>query len=142
MAGRKGRRSGKQHIQAVQDTVCYSCEKNGHIIVGYANDAVNNVSVQANDFLNERQAKLVGTTQKSLSCALSLKAMEAGPVMLYCSMKDGNRGCISHAVEILGLLGRQGFRNRPRLSAMRTGCQKSVNTVLISLATATVLSVA
>ncbi|MGM9853067.1 MAG: helicase-related protein, partial [Muribaculaceae bacterium] len=54
--------------------------------------------------------KLVGTTQKSLSCALSLKAMEAGPVMLYCSMKDGNRGCISHAVEILGLLGRQGFR--------------------------------
>ncbi len=79
-------------------------EADGHIVVQYANDAIDDWSVKVNDFLNDRQAKQVGTTQRSLSCALSLKAMEAGPVMLYCSMKDGPRGCIKHAEEVLNLI--------------------------------------
>ena len=84
--------------------------KDGHITVGYANDAIDGWSVEVNDFLNDRQTKQVGTTQKSLSCALSLKAMEAGPVMLYCSMKDGPRGCIKHAEEVLNMLGKHAFK--------------------------------
>lgn len=84
--------------------------ENGHIVVRYANDAIDGWSVEVNDFLNDRQAKQVGTTQKSLSCALSLKAMEAGPVMLYCSMKDGSRGCIKHAEEILNMLDKHVFK--------------------------------
>lgn len=85
-------------------------EEKGHIAVQYANDAMDGLSVKVNDFLNDRQTKQVGTTQKSLSCALSLKAMEAGPVMLYCSMKDGARGCIKHAEEVLNMLGKNAFR--------------------------------
>lgn len=84
--------------------------ENGHIVVRYANDAINSWSIKVNDFLNDRQTKQVGATQKSLSCAISLKAMEAGPVMLYCSIKDGHRGCIKHAEEILGMLGKNAFK--------------------------------
>lgn len=84
--------------------------ENDHIVVRYANDAINSWSIKVNDFLNDRQTKQVGTTQKSLSCAISLKAMEAGPVMLYCSIKDGHRGCIKHAEEILGMLGKNAFK--------------------------------
>lgn len=83
-----------------------------HITVQYANDEIDDWSVEVNDFLNEGQAKQVTTTQKSLSCALALKAMEAGPVMLYCSMKDGPRGCVKHAEEVLSMLGKRVF-NRP-----------------------------
>ena len=86
-------------------------EADGHIVVQYANDAIDDWSVKVNDFLNDRQAKQVGTTQRSLSCALSLKAMEAGPVMLYCSMKDGPRGCVKHAEELLNMLGESVFKN-------------------------------
>lgn len=84
--------------------------ENGHIVVRYANDAINSWSIKVNDFLNDRQTKQVGATQKSLSCAISLKAMEAGPVMLYCSIKDGHRGCIKHAEEILCMLGKNAFK--------------------------------
>ena len=84
--------------------------ENSHIVVRYANDAINSWSIKVNDFLNDSQAKQVGTTQKSLSCAISLKAMEAGPVMLYCSMKDGNRGCIKHAEELLNMLDESVFK--------------------------------
>ena len=86
-------------------------KENGNIAVQYANDAIDGLSVEVNNFLNDRQAKQVGATQKSLSCALSLKAMEAGPVMLYCSMKDGPRGCIKHAEELLNMLGESVFKN-------------------------------
>lgn len=85
-------------------------KKDKQITVQYANDATNSWSVIVNDFLNEKQANLVGRTQKSLSCALSLKAMEAGPVMLYCSMKDGPRGCIKHAEQLLNLLDQNVFK--------------------------------
>lgn len=85
-------------------------KENGNIAVQYANDAIDGWSVEVNNFLNDRQAKQVGTTQRSLSCALSLKAMEAGPVMLYCSMKDGPRGCIKHAEELLNMLGDSVFK--------------------------------
>jgi len=87
-------------------------KEEGHITVQYANDEIDDWSVEVNDFLNEGQAKQVTTTQKSLSCALALKAMEAGPVMLYCSMKDGPRGCVKHAEEVLSMLGKRVF-NRP-----------------------------
>ena len=83
----------------------------GHIVVQYANDTIDDWSVAVSDFLNEEQAKLVSATQKSLSCALALKAMEAGPVMLYCSMKDGPRGCVKHAVEVLNMLGKHVFKS-------------------------------
>lgn len=36
--------------------------------------------------------------------------MEAGPVMLYCSMKDGPRGCIKHAEELLNMLSESVFK--------------------------------
>lgn len=76
----------------------------GHAIVRYANETNSSWSVDVRDFLNEAQMKYVGTTHKSFCCALALKAMDAGPVMLYCSMKDGNRGCIAHAEEVMKLL--------------------------------------
>lgn len=82
----------------------------GHIKVQYANDAIDDWSVVVRDFLNEGQANLVSTTQRSLSCALALKAMEAGPVMLYCSMKDGPRGCVKHAEEVLNMLNKHVFK--------------------------------
>ena len=85
-------------------------KENDNIAVQYANDAIDGWSVEVNNFLNDRQAKQVGATQKSLSCALSLKAMEAGPVMLYCSMKDGARGCIKHAEEVLNILSNKAFK--------------------------------
>ena len=84
---------------------------NSHISVHYANETVNGWSVEVNNFLNEDQTCLVGTTQKSMSCALALKAIEAGPTMIYCSMKDGPRGCIKHAEEVLNILGRQVFKS-------------------------------
>lgn len=85
-------------------------KEDGNIIVRYANDALNDWSVVVSDFLNKVQAKLVKNTKKSLSCALALKAMEAGPVMLYCSMKDGNCGCVKHAEEVLKMLGEPVFK--------------------------------
>ena len=85
-------------------------KKDKHITVQYANDTINDWSVTVNDFLNDRQSILASKTQRSLSCALSLKAMEAGPVMLYCSMKDGSRGCIKHAEQLLDLLGQHVFK--------------------------------
>ena len=88
----------------------WATKEDGHIKVQYANDALNDFSVVVSDFLNEVQAKLVDKTQKSLSCALALKAMEAGPVMLYCSLKDGNRGCVEHAEEVLKMLGDPVFK--------------------------------
>lgn len=81
-----------------------------HVVVQYANDAIKEWSVNVDDFLNEAQTKLTGSSQKSLSCALALKAMEAGPVMLYCSMKDWHRGCIAHSDELLKMLTKPAFR--------------------------------
>lgn len=86
-------------------------KEEGHITVKYANDAIDKWTVEVSDFLNEGQAKVVTATQKSLSCALALKAMEAGPVMLYCSMKDGPRGCVKHAEEVLNMLDKHVFKS-------------------------------
>lgn len=83
---------------------------NGHAAVSYANETMEEWSVEVNDFLNEAQIKAVTSTQKSFSCALALKAMDAGPVMLYCSMKDGNRGCIAHVEEVMKILGNNAFK--------------------------------
>ena len=83
---------------------------NNHVSVRYANDTVNGWSVEVNNFLNEEQVSLIGTTQKSMSCALALKAIEAGPTMIYCSMKDGSRGCVKYAEEVLTLLGKRVFK--------------------------------
>jgi superfamily II DNA/RNA helicase len=87
-----------------------AAHREGHVSVQYANDAIDNWSVRVDDFLNEAQTELVGTSQKTLSCALALKSMEAGPVMLYCSMKDWYRGCIAHADEVLKMLSKTVFR--------------------------------
>ena len=85
-------------------------ENNKHVVVQYANDSINKWSVKVDDFMNDVQSKLVGTSQKSLSCAVALKAVEAGPVMLYCSTKDWHRGCIAHAEEVLKILTKTAFR--------------------------------
>lgn len=82
-----------------------------HAIVRYADEAVEEWSVKVDDFLNEAQIKTVTTSQKTFSCALALKAMDAGPVMLYCSMKDGNRGCIAHVEEVMKMLEKNVFRS-------------------------------
>lgn len=87
-----------------------AANEDGHVFVRYADDTIDHWSVTVNDFLNEAQSKLVGNSQKSLSCALALKSMEAGPVMLYCSMKDWYRGCIAHAEEVLKMLTKPVFR--------------------------------
>ncbi len=83
---------------------------NGHAKVRYANETNDKWSVEVNDFLNGAQMKQVGTTHKSFCCAMALKAMDAGPVMIYCSMKDGPRGCIAHAEEVLRLLSSQLYK--------------------------------
>ena len=85
-------------------------KEEGHIKVQYANDAIDDFLVGVNNFLDVEQARLVSETQKSLSCALALKAMEAGPVMLYCSMRDGSRGCVKHAEEVLNILCKHVFK--------------------------------
>ena len=85
-------------------------ENNKHVVIQYANDSINKWSVKVDDFMNDAQSKLVGTSQKSLSCAVALKAIEAGPVMLYCSTKDWHRGCIAHAEEVLKMTGKTAFR--------------------------------
>ena len=81
-----------------------------HATVQYANEAIEEWSVKVDDFMNEGQVKAVDPTQKSFSCALALKAMDAGPVMLYCSMKDWNRGCLAHVDELMALLKKGVFR--------------------------------
>lgn len=83
---------------------------NGHANVQYANEAINDFTVAVDDFLNEKQLQSLKTSHKSFSCAIALKAMDAGPVMLYCSMKDGNMGCVAHAEESMRLLGGRAFR--------------------------------
>lgn len=81
-----------------------------HATVQYANEAIKDWSVRVDDFLSEGQVKVLGTTQKSFSCALALKAMDAGPVMLYCSMKDWKRGCLAHVDEVMSLLQKGVFK--------------------------------
>lgn len=80
-------------------------QKNGdQARVLYANDQIQDWSVTVNEFLTHAQMSLVTDSLKTLSCALSLKAMDAGPVMLYCSMKDGNRGCLAHVECVMKML--------------------------------------
>lgn len=87
-------------------------QKNGNKAkVLYANDQIKDWSVTVNDFLTEAQMGCVDDTLKTLSCALSLKAMDAGPVMLYCSMKDGNRGCLAHVEEVVKMMQKGVFKN-------------------------------
>ena len=76
----------------------------------YANEQVQDWSVTVDDFLTEAQMSHVTDSLKTLSCALSLKAMDAGPVMLYCSMKDGNRGCLAHAECVMRMVETGAFR--------------------------------
>jgi len=83
---------------------------NGHANVRYANEAINGDTVAVDDFLNDEQQHSLNKSHKSFSCAIALKAMDAGPVMLYCSMKDGNMGCVAHAEETMRLLGGSAFR--------------------------------
>lgn len=86
-------------------------QKNGdQARVLYANDQIQDWTVTVNDFLTEAQMSLVTESLKTLSCALSLKAMDAGPVMLYCSMKDGNRGCLAHSECVMEMVETGAFR--------------------------------
>lgn len=81
-----------------------------HATIQYANEAIEDWAVKVDDFMSEGQVKALGTTQKSFSCALALKAMDAGPVMLYCSMKDWKRGCLAHVDEVMALLQKGVFK--------------------------------
>lgn len=86
-------------------------QKNGdQTRVLYANDQIQDWTVTVDDFLTEAQMSMVTDSLKTLSCALSLKAMDAGPVMLYCSMKDGNRGCLAHAECVMSMVETGAFR--------------------------------
>lgn len=84
--------------------------QSNHATVRYANDSIEDWSVKVDDFMSTGQVRSLGTTQKSFSCALALKAMDAGPVMLYCSMKDWNRGCLAHVDEVMTLLQKGVFK--------------------------------
>lgn len=88
----------------------YARPSSNNVSIQYANDDMDEWFVKVDNFLNDGQAALLGTSQKSLSCAIALKAIEAGPVMLFCSMKDGNRGCISHSEEVLEMLKKHVFK--------------------------------
>lgn len=77
----------------------------------YANDQIRDWSVTVDDFLTKAQMGYVTDSLKTLSCALSLKAMDAGPVMLYCSMKDGNRGCLAHVDCVMDMMQTGAFKN-------------------------------
>lgn len=68
------------------------------------NDDFTKWSVRVDHFLSKEQIKILGEQQRPYSCALALKASEGGPVMLYCSFKDGGRGCLAHAKDMLNLI--------------------------------------
>lgn len=101
-------------------------KNNDHALVKYANETMEDWSVDVDDFLNESQIKIVTTSQKSFSCALALKAMDAGPVMLYCSMKDGNRGCIAHVEEVMKMLGKNVFKKPTSFIQDQSWLEKAV----------------
>lgn len=99
---------GDSNYRPCKIRLAVAVKNNNHVTVQYTNDTIKGSLVSAN-FLNASQTKLVGPTQKSLSCAVALKSVEAGPVMLYCSTKDWVRGCIAHADEVLKMLGKTAF---------------------------------
>lgn len=56
------------------------------------------------DFLSGDESKGIGASQKAKACALALKAVSAGPVMLFTARKAGNMGCVAIGQEIEDIL--------------------------------------
>lgn len=85
-------------------------KKDGKNYLLYADEEYKDFSIKVEAFLNNAQMTAITDKQKDYSCALALKAMDGGPVMLYCSMKDWHRGCISHSAKIWELIIKGAFR--------------------------------
>lgn len=73
-------------------------------VLDCTDEQISDFKVQIEQFLSESQMCKLGCSQRDYSCGLALKAMEGGSVMLYCSMKDGSRGCIAHAEKLHDLI--------------------------------------
>lgn len=56
------------------------------------------------NFLSSEESKGIGSSQKAKASALALKALSAGPVMLFTARKEGKMGCVAIGKEIEGIL--------------------------------------
>lgn len=56
------------------------------------------------DFLSSEESESIGSSQKAKASALALKAVSAGPVMLFTARKEGKMGCVAIGKEIEGIL--------------------------------------
>lgn len=56
------------------------------------------------EFLSSKEKKGIAASQRSKACAVSLKALEAGPVLLFTATKTGKKGCLSLGHDISALI--------------------------------------
>ena len=56
------------------------------------------------DFLSLKERIGIADSQKSKACAISLKSLEAGPVLLFTATKTGAKGCLALGREISALV--------------------------------------
>lgn len=56
------------------------------------------------NFLSSEESEGIGSSQKAKASGLALKAVSAGPVMLFTARKEGKMGCVAIGKEIEGIL--------------------------------------
>ena len=71
------------------------------------------------NFLSNDESEGIGSSQKAKASALALKAVSAGPVMLFTARKVGEMGCMAIGQEIEGIL-RQGNLPSPACSSVNS----------------------
>lgn len=77
-------------------------------------------------FISDDERKGIGGSQKSLSVAVALKSIEAGPVLLFTTSKSGRSGCLSIGDETLKLI------NKGHLSAPLAHSEKPQRLSVVS----------
>lgn len=77
-------------------------------------------------FISDDERKGIGGSQKSLSVAVALKSIEAGPVLLFTTSKSGRSGCLSIGIETLRLI------NKGHLSAPLVHSEKQHRLSIVS----------
>ena len=82
----------------------YSRFNSSNVSLGLYDASYNHTILNIPQFINSDDCNLSGCSQRKCSCAMALKSLNSGSVLVFTNNKNGTRGCIAFGDEILSLI--------------------------------------
>lgn len=105
---------GSSEYRPVDIKFAYSKQDGSNITLELYDKMYNNSILSYDQFINSEELCVRQGTQKRQSCAIALKSLNSGTVLLYTNDKNGSRGCGAFCDEIMYLI------DNSRLTSPRT----------------------